>query len=181
MKKRIYLAIAICAISLLAVGCGSKPTSTSPVQGSDPASTTPAPIANQEEEKEESQEINVFYADNQLLQLEKHKKEITFEDESDKYSKTYESLQISDQTELIPLWKNIDLLSVTFDQGKLTLDVNIPDEARLGSGGELLAIDALRETFFQFDEVTSIELLVDGNATESLMGHVELANPLTRE
>lgn len=181
MKKRIYVAIAICAISLLAVGCGSKPTSSSPVQGSDPTSTTPAPIANQDKESEESQEINVYYADDQLLQLEQRKKEITFEDESDKYSKTYSSLQSSDQTELIPLWKNIDLLSATFDQGKLILDVNIPDEARLGSGGEPLAIDALRETFFQFDEVTSIELLVDGNATESLMGHVELENPLTRE
>lgn len=181
MKKGIYLAIAICAISILAVGCGSKPTSSGPVQGSDPASTTPAQIANQDEDSEKSQEINVYYADDQLLQLEQRKKEITFEDEPEKYSKTYASLQSSDQMELIPLWKNIDLLSATFNQGKLILDVNIPDEARLGSGGELLAIDALKKTFFQFDEVTSIELLVDGNATESIMGHVELENPLTRE
>lgn len=181
MKKGIYLAIAICAISILAVGCGSKLTSSGPVQGSDPASTTPAQIANQDEDSEKSQEINVYYADDQLLQLEQRKKEITFEDEPEKYSKTYASLQSSDQMELIPLWKNIDLLSATFNQGKLILDVNIPDEARLGSGGELLAIDALKKTFFQFDEVTSIELLVDGNATESIMGHVELENPLTRE
>ncbi|SDM34128.1 Sporulation and spore germination [Paenibacillus sp. OK060] len=181
MKKGIYLAIAICAISILAVGCGSKPTSSGPVQGSDPANTTPAPIVNQGEVDEESQEIGVFYADDQLLELEQRKKEISFEGESERYSKTYEALQSSDQTELIPLWKNIDLLSATFDQGKLTLDVHIPDEARLGSGGEILAIDALKETFFQFEEISSIDLLVDGEATESLMGHAELEHPLTRE
>ncbi|WP_106769304.1 GerMN domain-containing protein [Paenibacillus faecalis] len=178
MKKGIYLAIAICAISLLAVGCGSKSTSSGPVQGSNPASTAPA---NQDKKNEESQEIEVFYSDDQLLQLEQSMKEIIFEDGSDKYIKTYAALQSSDQTELIPLWNNIDLLSATFDEGKLTLDVHIPDEARLGAGGEVLALDALRETFFQFDEVTSIDLLVDGNATESLMGHTELEHPLTRE
>lgn len=79
------------------------------------------------------------------------------------------------------MWSNIELLSATFDQGKLTLDVHIPDEARLGSGGEILAIDALKGTFFQFDEINSIDLLVDGEATDSLMGHAELEHPLTRE
>lgn len=181
MKKRIYVAIATCAISILAIGCGSKPTSTGPVQGSDPVNTTPAPTANPSEENGESQEIEVFYADDQLLQVEQRKKEITFKDDSEKYSKTYAALQSSDQTELIPLWRNIELLSATFDQGKLTLDVHIPDEARLGSGGELLAIDALKGIFFQFDEVTRIDLLVDGDATDSLMGHAELEHPLTRE
>lgn len=177
MKKGIYLAITIFAMSILVVGCGNNPTSSGPVQGSDPATATPAPTANQ---YEDSQEIKVFYADNQLLQLEQHLIEITFEDDSEKYKKTYAALQSSTQTEVIPLWNNIDLLSVSFDQGNLTIDVHIPDKARLGSGGELLALDALRETFFQFDEIISIDLLVDGNATESLMGHVELDHPLTR-
>ncbi|WP_194540981.1 GerMN domain-containing protein [Paenibacillus sp. JZ16] len=181
MKKGIYLAIAICAISILAVGCGSKPTSSDPVQGSDPASTAPVPSANQDEEGEQSQEIQVFYADGQLYKLEQSTKKITFEDDSDKYSKTFAALKSNDQTELISLWNSIDLLSSTFNQGKLTLDVHIPDEARLGAGGELLAIDALKETFFQFEEISSIDLLVDGDATESLMGHVELEHPLTRE
>ncbi|MEW4428893.1 GerMN domain-containing protein [Paenibacillus pabuli] len=181
MKKGIYLAIAICSISLLAIGCGSKPTSSGPVQGSAPENTAPVTTTSPKEENKESQEIGVFYADDQLLQLEQRKMEITFKEDSEKYSKAYEALQSSDQTELIPLWKDIDLLSTEFNQGELTLDVHIPDAARLGSGGELLAIDALKETFFQFDEVTSIDLLVDGNATESLMGHVELENPLTRK
>lgn len=166
MKRGIHLAILVCVISLLAVGCGNKDTSSGPVQGSNPASTA---------------EIQVYYVDAQLTQLEKSTKEITFEDNSDKYSKTFAALQSKDQTELVSLWNKIDLLSTKFDQGKLTLDVHIPDEARLGAGGELLALDVLRETFFQFGEVHSIDLLVDGESPESLMGHAELDHPINRK
>ncbi|KGE19539.1 GerMN domain-containing protein [Paenibacillus wynnii] len=166
MKRGIHLAILVCAISLLAVGCGNKDTSSGPVQGSNSASTA---------------EIQVYYVDAQLTQLEKSTKEITFEDNSDKYSKTFAALQSKDQTEWVSLWNKIDLLSTKFDKGKLTLDVHIPDEARLGAGGELLALDVLRETFFQFEEVHSIDLLVDGESPESLMGHAELNHPINRE
>lgn len=60
------------------------------------------------------------------------------------------------------------------------MDVHMPDEARLGAGGEQFALDALTKTMFQFDEVKSVELLVDGAKVESLMGHVDLEHPLTR-
>lgn len=181
MKKGISLAILVCAISLLAVGCGNKHTSSGPVQGSNPASTAQTPEANQEENNKQTQEIQVYYVDAQLTQLEKSAKVITFDDNSDKYNKTFAALQSMDQTELVSLWNKIDLLSSKFDQGMLTLDVHIPDEARLGAGGELLALDALRETFFQFKEVQSIDLLVDGESPESLMGHADLDHPINRE
>ncbi|MNP82329.1 hypothetical protein D3C76_1809300 [compost metagenome] len=50
----------------------------------------------------------------------------------------------------------------------------------MGSGGELLFLDVLKQTMFQFEEVQSIQLMVDGKETESLMGHVELENPIVR-
>jgi hypothetical protein len=181
MKKGIHLVILVCAISLLAVGCGNKHTSSGPVQGSNPASTAQPPEANKEVENKQTQEIQVYYVDTQLTKLEKSTKEITFEDNPDKYSKTFAALQSNDQTELVSLWNKIDLLSTKFDQGMLTLDVHIPDEARLGAGGELLALDALSETFFQFEEVQSIDLLVDGESPESLMGHADLDHPINRE
>lgn len=181
MKKVILLAILLCAISLLAIGCGNKQTSSGTVQGFNPASTGLPPGANQEENNKQTQEIQVYYVDAQLTQLEKKTKEITFEDTSDKYSKTFAALQSKDQTELVSLWNKVDLLSTKFNQGILVLDLHIPDEARLGSGGELLALDALKETFFQFEEVNSIDLLVDGKSPESLMGHAELEHPINRE
>ena len=67
-----------------------------------------------------------------------------------------------------------------FKDGLVTVDINLPNEARLGSGGESLAIDALKATLFQFQEVNEIELLVDGAKVDTLMGHVELEYPMKR-
>ncbi|GJM74873.1 hypothetical protein HMSSN036_70890 [Paenibacillus macerans] len=64
--------------------------------------------------------------------------------------------------------------------GELALDIELPDEARLGAGGEALAIDALKKTMFQFDEVKQIEVTVGGEKVESLMGHADLEHPITR-
>lgn len=65
--------------------------------------------------------------------------------------------------------------------GTLTVDIHIPDDARLGAGGEAFAIEALTKTLFQFDEIKAIDVLVDGQAAESMMGHVTLEHPIHRE
>jgi hypothetical protein len=44
-----------------------------------------------------------------------------------------------------------------------------------------MAIDALKQTLFQFDEVKRIVILEDGKPAESLMGHVDITEPLTRD
>ncbi|MNC60821.1 Sporulation and spore germination [compost metagenome] len=81
----------------------------------------------------------------------------------------------------MPLWGGIELKSLKFADGQITMDIHKPDEAQLGAGGEALAISALAQTLFQFEEVKSIEVLVDGEQVESLMGHVDLEHPMTRE
>lgn len=131
--------------------------------------------------QEKKATIELYYTDPELLGLKKASHEITFTDDENKYVKAFEGLQKSGDNQLVPLWDDsIKLTSVKFDQGALTLDIVKPDEANLGSGGELFAIDALKNTFFQFKEVKSIELLVEGKKVESLMGHADLEHPMTR-
>ncbi|WP_145331687.1 GerMN domain-containing protein [Paenibacillus xylanexedens] len=132
-------------------------------------------------DSKEKKSIEVFYTDPEELELHKASAEITFASEDDKYKEAFASLQQSKDEKLVPLWsKDIELKSVQFKDGALTLDIHMPDTARLGAGGESFAIDALKQTFFQFDEVKSLDLLVDGKSTESLMGHVDLEHPMTR-
>lgn len=179
MKKGIYLFIIICTLCAFSVGCDNRPSSNT-AQGSNLKTNEEADENKEAEKQIDSQKIEVYYADVQVSTLEKDVQSITFTNATNKYSETYTALQKSDQENLIPLWGNIDLLSVAFNEGKLTLDIHIPDEARLGSGGEVLAMEALTKTFFQFSEINSIELLVDGKETDSLMGHTELDNPILR-
>ncbi|WP_054957381.1 GerMN domain-containing protein [Paenibacillus dakarensis] len=136
---------------------------------------------NNTETQEKKASIKLYYTDPDLMEVKDASKEISYTDEVNKYEKAFEGLQQSGDDQLVPLWDDsIKLTSVKFEEGALTLDIVKPDEANLGSGGELFAIEALRNTYFQFDEVKSIELLVEGKKIESLMGHVMLEHPMTR-
>lgn len=129
----------------------------------------------------EKKTINVFFTDPEELELHESTATVTYVAEKDKYKSAFEALQQSTDDTLVPLWsKEIELKSVQFKDGALTLDIHMPDTARLGAGGEVFAIDALKKTFFQFDEVKTLDLLVDGQQSESLMGHVDLEHPMTK-
>ncbi|MEK3776532.1 MULTISPECIES: GerMN domain-containing protein [Paenibacillus] len=162
-------------------------TPTESTEGSSEETTTTTPPSETStdtpttSESNEKKTITVFYTDEEELELHKASAEISYASDDAKYKAAFESLQQSKDAKLVPLWsKEIELKSVQFKDGALTLDIHMPDTARLGAGGESYALDALKQTFFQFDEVKSLDLLVDGQQTESLMGHVDLEHPMTR-
>lgn len=134
---------------------------------------------NQASSKKET--ITVYYTDTQEMELKQSKQEISYKDDLQKYDASFKALQSSGSDELIPLWGKVELKSLEMKDGAITMDIHLPDEARLGSGGEMFALEALQNTLFQFDEVKSIELLVDGQQVESLMGHVDLEHPMTKK
>lgn len=144
----------------------------------EPQQTAEAPVPTAEVK---TRTIEVFFSDPQGEKLNKAGVQISFSTPAQKYTAAFKALQQSDNAELIPLWsKEIELKSVHFKNGALTLDIHMPDTARLGSGSEILALDALTWTLFQFVEVETIDLLVDGKQLESLMGHADLEHPITR-
>lgn len=159
------------------------PETVSPVTGSGGAPEEPGDqgTGKQQEEtpKALTQKIKLYYTDDELMELKTVEKEIGYTEESQKYNEAFKALQAPDDG-MISLWDKITLNSIGFSNGKITLDVTIPDEARLGAGGESLAIDALKQTFFQFDEVKELELTIDGEQQESMMGHVELEHPFKK-
>ncbi|GAS82614.1 hypothetical protein BK131_09690 [Paenibacillus amylolyticus] len=162
-------------------------TPTESTEGSSEGTTTTTPPSETSTETPATSESNqkktitVFYTDEEELELHKASAEISYASDDAKYKAAFESLQQSKDAKLVPLWaKEIELKSVQFKDGALTLDIHLPDTARLGAGGESYALDALKQTFFQFDEVKSLDLLVDGQQSESLMGHVDLEHPMTR-
>lgn len=161
------------------------PTESTESSSEEETTTTPPSETSTEKpatsESNEKKTITVFYTDEEELELHKASAEISYASDDAKYKAAFESLQQSKDAKLVPLWsKEIELKSVQFKDGALTLDIHMPDTARLGAGGESYALDALKQTFFQFDEVKSLDLLVDGQQTESLMGHVDLEHPMTR-
>lgn len=209
MKKRAWLSIMalVLAVGLLSA-CGDKvnmsngsdPSTVEPPAVTEPTTPEQTPSTEDpgtnngetntdtsEPSKEptsvdkKSETIKVYVSDDQLMELVTYSKEIQYTNEDEKLKAALDALQTADESKYIALWKNIKFNSYKLDdQGMLTIDVTLTDQGHLGAGGEAFAIDALTNTLFQFDEVKSINILLDGQEAESLMGHVTLEHPIKR-
>ena len=170
MKKTILVLSTLLLVIAIAAGCGQK--SAEPQTGDQTQVEKPA---------EQTLKIQSFYTDDQILNLVPQDKEIKFSDPKEKYLAALKTLQQTDDSKQIALWDKSEFLSATLqDDGALTVDVKIPEDAHLGASGEDLALQALLKTSFQFEEVKTVDILVEGKSVDSMMGHVELEHPFSR-
>ncbi|QHT61798.1 hypothetical protein GXP70_18665 [Paenibacillus lycopersici] len=143
-------------------------------QGTDAGTAAP-------EVKKQKEEISVYYTDDQMIDLHAQKAEIEYGDAIERLTAAFKALQKDSDKGEASLWKNVQLLSIKQNGDAVTLDVHLPDEARLGAPGEQLAIAAVTQTFFQFKDIASLDILVDGEAVSSLMGHEDLEHPIKKQ
>ncbi|MBJ6363592.1 GerMN domain-containing protein [Paenibacillus sp. GCM10012307] len=173
MKLKWLMPIVLLAV--VASACGNPgPGNSGPTTGT--GQTEEQPPAD----VKEKQTIQVFYTDDQLLELTPRDAEIEFSNEQEKIEAALRALQQNSADNEISLWEHAIFNSVTIKDGDVTVDLSLPEEARLGAPGELLALEAIQNTVFQFDEVKTLDLLLDGQAVESLMGHEELEHPFKK-
>lgn len=199
MKRKMWMAGILVLLMALSAGCGQKPQiapvpeqpneisgavtddGTSEANPSEQNNSNPSSNTGSTDPENDliTTSIETYVTDDQMMDLIKESKKITYKQEQDKYLTALQALQSSD-TNQFSLWEKVQFHSANLKDGLLTMDITVPDEARLGAGGEALALDALQQTIFQFSEVQAIELLVDGVQVDTLMGHVELEQPIKR-
>lgn len=174
-NRRRLIGLAIFAL-MLVTGCGQQAAAPAPA----PQPATPAEQPSGSEMTKQT--ISAFYSDGDLMSLQEEKQEISFADDLEKYRKAIATLETpQDKEKHFPLWVDFNYHSLTFEKGKITIDADGKNLYNLGAGGEGMALEALTKTLFQFPEVESIAILRDGEVVDSLMGHVEILEPFTRE
>ncbi|PYI54840.1 GerMN domain-containing protein [Paenibacillus flagellatus] len=164
------------AVALALTGCANAKTKTDPA----PSGTTHGAKPNDGAPAAKQLTIKTYYADDNLDKLIEREATITFASDSDKYKAALNALKTSPDASLSSLSKGIDYRSAAFKDGQVVVDLAIAAEGRLGSPGEQLLVESIRKSLFQFAEVQSIDVLVEGKQTESLMGHVSLPHPIKR-
>jgi spore germination protein GerM len=184
MQKRL-LNGAIVGITVLALlsACGQAKPPAGAAAGNQPIQSngnqpSPAPAAPVQDNKQ--LKVKVYYGDEAGAKLVEQEATINIKQDSDKYSASLKALTQSDDSKQVPLLKGFTIKSAELANQLLTVDVSMAPESRLGAGGEDLLLQALKKTVFQFPEVQSLELLVEGNKLDSLMGHMELPHPIKR-
>jgi len=183
-RSMVRMTIACAALALVLTGCGQKElqggTSTPQpaVQASTPAPTeSPTPKPEPMLEKE----VSVYYTDNDLNKLVEKKTKVQFKAADDVYAATLEALKKTDDPDLKPLFANVTFKSVKVEGKTMTIDLVLGEGSQFGSGGEGFFVKALENTAFQFEEISELYILNNGEKVESLMGHVELQYPFKKK
>ncbi len=187
--KRTTLLLSLMLMILL-TACGTKPVEqASPVQ-TPATAVTPQPadtaVGGSPQAQPQTQpsltkeKIAVFYTDANLMELIKEEREISYSDDVDKYKQAISSLEKPAKADHVKLWENFGYHSITFADGALTIDTKGSNVYNLGASGEALALQAFKQTMYQFPEVKKIVMLQDGQPIESLMGHMVLEEALAK-
>ncbi|GAB7386751.1 GerMN domain-containing protein [Bacillaceae bacterium] len=143
--------------------------------------TAGAQQADAQQGEKHKQQVTVYYTDPELTKLVSEQREIEYATEREKYEQSIRLLTNPKEQGHIALWPELKYHSLVVENGKATIDMDGSVQYNLGSGGEALAIEALTSTLFQFPEIDRVQILVDGEVRESLMGHVDISEPFKRE
>ena len=183
MKRMTSIAAVLAAAAMLALaaGCGDEQK---PAQADSPAQTaqtkdTEKPL----QEKPKEMQVNVYYTRNDGTGLIAVSRKVNTE-KDDKYTAAMKSLltgtKEKGQTNVIP--KKAKLRSVTVKDGVATVDFSKELEQNFsgGSTGEEMLIGSIVNTLTDFPEVEKVQILIEGASVETLSGHMDLSEPLTR-
>ena len=181
-KKMSYMLAVLAAVSVLALAAGC----------SDEQQRTSSPAAQteqmQDQEKSAAAEpkelmVNVYYPRSDGTGLVAVRRTVSTE-KDDKYTAAMKSLltgtKEKGQTNVFP--KKAKLRSIVVKDGIATVDFSKELQTNFsgGSTGEEMLIGSIVNTLTDFPEVQKVSILIDGSAVETLSGHMDLSEPLTR-
>lgn len=183
MKRMTSIAAILAAAAMLALaaGCGDEQK---PAQADSPAQTEqPKDTEKPAQVKPKEMQVNVYYPRNDGTGLIAVSRKVNTE-KDDKYTAAMKSLLTGTkekaQTNVIP--KKAKLRSVTVKDGVATVDFSKELEQNFsgGSTGEEMLIGSIVNTLTDFPEVQKVQILIEGASVETLSGHMDLSEPLTR-
>jgi len=183
MKRMTSIAAVLAAAAMLALaaGCGDEQK---PAQADSPAQTAQTKDTEKPaQEKPKEMQVNVYYPRNDGTGLIAVSRKVNTE-KDDKYTAAMKSLltgtKEKGQTNVIP--KKAKLRSVTVKDGVATVDFSKELEQNFsgGSTGEEMLIGSIVNTLTDFPEVEKVQILIEGASVETLSGHMDLSEPLTR-
>lgn len=148
------------------------------------SSSTPSDQADREQPEPNDHpnraSVKIYYTNEQATEMLAETRTIEYEESSAKYAKTLDLLTEPEKDDHYALWPQLEYHSVTLDQGTVTVDLHGDQSFNMGSGVEMLAVQSLISTLFYFEDVQSVQLLVDGEKETSLAGHVNISEPFER-
>lgn len=182
MKKLGWLMLALVAMVCVS-GCSPKRS----VETSPAASQTSYDAASSQPEENEVT-ITVYYAnedyirtgDDSLDKVIPVKKDVLVGERAIEDLIVAELQREPEEEQLTTLLADLDVLKVHTVGGIAYVDIS-GEQLSGGSLTESMILLQLVYSLTELEEVDAVQVLVDGDQADSLMGHIEIREPLTRE
>ena len=148
-------------------------------------------VPYQEEEREEVQpvaieemvEVNLYFSDSQAMYLEPEKRKIS-QTPSLARQAVIELIKGPENSELyptIPQGTQVNEVYIVDDIVYVGLSEEIFKNHPGGSSGELMTVYSIVSTLTEIPPIVGVQILVEGNEMNSLVGHVDISMPLLRD
>ena len=128
--------------------------------------------------------IRLYYPNEDGSKLRGVSRKITIGKNVDKYTAAIQSLMIGPKEKgLVAIFpKSAKLRKVIVDKGtaKVDFDQSLIKHFNGGSTGEEMLVGSVVDTLTEFPEVKAVQILIDGQAVETLAGHMDTSTPIKR-
>jgi len=137
----------------------------------------------QPEPTEEMVEVNLYFSDSQAMYLEPEKRKIS-QTPSLARQAVIELIKGPENSELyptIPQGTQVNEVYIVDDIVYVDLSEEIFKNHPGGSSGELMTVYSIVSTLTEIPPIVGVQILVEGNEMNSLVGHVDISMPLLRD
>ncbi|HWP96738.1 MAG TPA: GerMN domain-containing protein [Syntrophomonadaceae bacterium] len=178
MLNKKWIIFILLGLLALGVSACNKSTTQTP-----PATPAPAPV-----QQAVAQDVILYFADNQAEYLVPEKRSVQV-DKADDVQKLAEAVV----KELIVgpkdshLFRTLPaesrLLSVKIDKNVVIVDFSkeLQSKHSGGSTGEIMTVYSLVNSLAELPGINTVQLLIEGQKVDSLVGHVDTSEALTRD
>lgn len=180
MKKKMlrsFMLLLLIGILVSLAACGQDAPNEESQETSDSQTEPSSDEAPQQEPGRNTMTLDVYYADDQLLELNVESREVTYETEEDLLKGIWTALQQPENEGNQSLWSKTTLNRIAIEDGTLLFDIDNSDEVHLGSSGEAFAIQVILNTYGQLDQIDAVQFLINGEVIETLYGHITIDEP----
>jgi len=132
---------------------------------------------------EEMVEINLYFSDSQAMYLVPEKREIPQTPSLAKQAviELIKGPENSAFYPTIPHGTQVNEVYIVDDIIYIDLSEEIFKNHPGGSSGELMTVYSIVNTLTEIPSIRGVQILVEGNETKSLVGHIDISMPLLRE
>ena len=193
--KQLPMVLLLVLSLVFAAGCGQQ--AAAPSSSSDSASSTSSSSSlsassssssssssASKSSQPESLTIKVYFPNADGTKLIANSRKVKTDSKNDKYAAAMESLLAGTtekgNTNIFPKKAQLQTVKVADGVASLSESKELQKDFVGGSTGEEMLVGSIVNTLTEFPEVKKVRILIDGKSVESLSGHMDLTEPLTR-